>query len=277
MKRWPLRHVLLGIFTGAILLYVLAPIVIVVINSFNGVAYSVFPPKGFSLQWYQNLVAQKAFYAAALRSLWVACASSLLALTAGVMASLVLVRMRLRGAGWLNSLFLSPIVLPKMVLGVALFMFFIRIGLFGGLTALIISHALVSLPFVIAITTASLRGLDLTLEEAAADLGAGPWTTFFRVVLPQIQVGCLVSWLFAFIVSFDQVETSIMLVRGNTYTLPIEIYNYLQKWQDPTTAALSTVLIAFSALLVALVGLALRKTDVVSVLGSVNSQQEDTQ
>jgi putative spermidine/putrescine transport system permease protein len=268
VARRPLRYRLLDLFTVLALLFILSPIVIVVVNSFNSTAYSVFPPRGFSLQWYAKLAEQTAFYGAFVRSVWVGLVSTVLALVAGTMASLVLVRYRLPGLNLVRSLFLSPIVLPKMVLGVALFMFFVRIGLFGGLTALIVSHALVSLPFVIAIVSANLQGLDRTLEEASLDLGARPLTTFFRIVLPQIRVGMMVSALFAFIVSFDQVETSIFLVRGDNNTLPIEMYLYLERWQDPAIAALSTLLILFSALLVLLLSLGLRRVDVARALVS---------
>ncbi|MDB4894674.1 MAG: spermidine/putrescine transporter permease [Firmicutes bacterium] len=271
------RHWALAIFTAAALLFILAPVLIVVINSFNGVAYSVFPPKGFSLQWYANLAKQTSFYGAAVRSVVVAVLSTILAVIAGTMASIVLIRHKLVGANLIKSFFLSPIVLPKMVLGVALFMLFIRIGLFGGLTGLVISHALVSLPFVMAIVSANLQGLDITLEEAAMDLGAGPLRTFFKVVLPQIRVGLMVSALFAFIISFDQVETSLFLVRGDNTTLPIEMYLYLEKWQDPTIAALSTLLILFSVVLVVLLGMGLKKVDVVDVFGSGKKNREGSQ
>ena len=264
----PWRYRALDAFTLLTLLFVVAPLVIVVINSFNAAAYSVFPPTGLSLRWYANLAAQTTFYGAFARSVAIGVASTALALVTGTMASLALVRGRLFGRGLLRSLLLSPIVLPKMVLGVALFMLFIRIGLFGNPLSLIVSHALVSLPFVVSIVSANLQGLDRSLEEAAMDLGATPLRTFMRVTLPQISVGMVVSALFAFITSFDQVETSIFLVRGDNTTLPIEMYLYLEKWQDPTIAALSTVLIAFSALLVVLMGLGLRRVDLVRALGS---------
>jgi putative spermidine/putrescine transport system permease protein len=101
-----------------------------------------------------------------------------------------------------------------------------------------VTHVLVILPFVIAMVSASLANFDWTLQEAAMDLGAGPIRTFFRVILPQISLSLAIAGLFAFITSFDQVETTIFMVRTGSNTLPVEMFLYLQKWQDPTIAAL---------------------------------------
>jgi putative spermidine/putrescine transport system permease protein len=106
------------------------------------------------------------------------------------------------------------------------------------------------LPFVVNIVAANLVGLDATLEEAAQDLGASRWTVVGRIVLPQIRSGLVVSALLAFLVSFDQVESSIFLTRGENNTLPIEMFLYMEKWQDPTIAALSALLILFAFTLV---------------------------
>lgn len=254
----PLRYLLLTLFTILALLFIVAPLAIVVLNSFNSVAYSVFPPAGYSLQWYHNLAQQTAFYAAAVRSIILALIATAVSLVAGTMASYALVRYRFPGSGLLKAFLLSPIVMPKIVLGVALFMFFVRIGTLTNYSSLVLTHALVTLPFVISIISASLMGFDWTLQEAAMDLGAGPLYTFFRVILPQISVSMVISAVFAFIISFDQVETTVFLVRPDSNTLPIEMFLYLQKWQDPTIAALSTVLIGFAVLLVIILGLLFR-------------------
>jgi len=108
----------------------------------------------------------------------------------------------------------------------------------------------VILPFVIAMVSAALANFDWTLQEAAMDLGAGPIRTFFRIILPQISLSLVIAGLFAFITSFDQVETTIFMVRAGSNTLPVEMFLYLQKWQDPTIAALSSLLILFAIVLV---------------------------
>lgn len=256
----PPRYVLLTIFVAAALAFVVAPLAIVVLNSFSSVAYSVFPPEGLSLRWYENLFAQPDFFRSVVRSVVLASLATAIALVIGTMASYALVRYRFRGADLLKAFLLSPIVLPKIVLGVALFMFFVRIRMFGNYSSLLITHVLVVLPFVIAMLTAALANFDWSLEEAALDLGAGPVGAFFRVILPQVSTSMVIAGVFAWITSFDQVETTIFLVRGaDQHTLPVEMFLYLQKWQDPTIAALSALLILFAVAIVAGLGAIMRK------------------
>jgi putative spermidine/putrescine transport system permease protein len=257
-QRPAMRHVALGAFTVAAGLFILAPLAVVVLNSFNEVAYNVFPPAGFSTKWYANLFAQDVFYAAAWRSIVLATLSTAVALVIGTMAAYALVRYRLPAGDLVKAFLLSPIVLPKIVLGVALFMFFVRIRTLDSYSSLLVTHILVILPFVIAMVSAALANFDWTLQEAAMDLGAGPVRTFIRVVLPQISVSVGISGIFAFITSFDQVETTIFMVRTGSNTLPVEMFMYLQKWQDPTIAALSSLLILFAVVLVGVISPMLR-------------------
>jgi len=247
--------------------FILLPLVIVVVYSFSSVAYGVFPPPGLSLRWYGNLLAQDAFRGAFLRSLGIGMAATAAALVLGFLAALALVRARFAGRELLRAFILSPIVMPKIVLGVGWFIFFARLGLQGGILPLILAHTVVVLPFVVTILAANMVGLDPSIEEAAQDLGAGPLTVLWRIVLPQVRPGLAVSALLAFIVSFDQVESSIFLVRGANNTLPIEMFLYMEKWQDPTIAALSTVLIFFAGLLVAGVVLLARGADLRRLVG----------
>jgi putative spermidine/putrescine transport system permease protein len=253
-----LRYLALWTYTVLGIIFILAPLVIVVVNSFSPVAYNVFPPEGFSTRWYENLAGQAAFYAGAWRSLVLATLATLGSLVIGTMAGYALVRYRLPMPNLVKAFMLSPIVMPKIVLGVALFMFFVRIGTLGGYSSLLLTHMLVVLPFVISLVSAALFSFDWTLQEAAMDLGAGPLETFFRVILPEISVSMVVAAVFAFVTSFDQVETTLFLVRPGDNTLPIEMFLYLQKWQDPTIAALSTVLILFAVAIIGGLSLVLR-------------------
>jgi putative spermidine/putrescine transport system permease protein len=252
------RYLALWAFTVLGIIFILSPLVIVVVNSFSPVAYNVFPPEGFSTRWYENLAGQAAFYAGAWRSLILATLAMLGSLVIGTMAGYALVRYRLPMPNLVKAFMLSPIVMPKIVLGVALFMFFVRVGTLGGYSSLLFTHMLVVLPFVISLVSAALFSFDWTLQEAAMDLGAGPIETFFRVILPEISVSVVVAAVFAFVTSFDQVETTLFLVRPGDNTLPIEMFLYLQKWQDPTIAALSTVLILFAVAIIGGLSLVLR-------------------
>ena len=269
------RYILLGAFAVLGVLYVIAPLAIVVLNSFSSVAYNVFPPEGYSLRWYRNLFDQQPFYLAALRSVLLALVATALAMVVGTMAAYSIVRYRPRFASGLRAFFLSPIVVPNIVLGVAMFMFFIRTGMFGTYFSLVVTHLVVVLPFVTAVLTASLANYDWTLQEAAMDLGAGPIRTFLKVTMPQISTSMIISAVFAFMTSFDQVETTLFLVRAGNNTLPIEMFLYLQKWQDPTIAALSTVLIVFALTIVAILSLLMRNRSL--PLAMLRQEKETTE
>jgi putative spermidine/putrescine transport system permease protein len=241
--------------------FILLPLVIVIVYSFSSVAYGVFPPPALSLRWYGHLLALAPFREAFARSVAIALAATGVALVAGLLGALVLVRARFPGKELLRGFLLSPIVMPKIVLGVGWFIFFARLGLQGGIVPITLAHIIVVLPFIINILAANLVGLDVSLEEAAQDLGAAAPTVLWRIVLPQIRSGLIISGLLAFIVSFDQVESSIFLTRGENNTLPIEMFLYMEKWQDPTIAALSTLLIVFAAVVVVAALLVARGTD----------------
>jgi len=241
--------------------FILLPLVIVIVYSFSSVTYGVFPPPALSLKWYGHLLSLAPFREAFARSLVIALAATTAALISGLLGALVLVRARFAGKELLRGFLLSPIVMPKIVLGVGWFIFFARLGLQGGIVPITLAHIIVVLPFIINILAANLIGLDISLEEAAQDLGASAPTVLWRIVLPQIRSGLIISGLLAFIVSFDQVESSIFLTRGENNTLPIEMFLYMEKWQDPTIAALSTLLILFAGIVVAAALLVARGTD----------------
>ena len=243
-----------GLF--AVLAFMLSPLVFVVINSFNASSFNSFPPDGLSLRWYEFVLSYAPFRDGMVNSLIVAAASTLIAVPAGMLAALALVRGEFRGKALLRTFFLSPLVMPKVAIGIAVFILLIRLRLFGTLPSLIAVHAMLSLPFTIVLLTASLVSANRTLEEAAMDLGAGPLRTFRAVTLPQIRAGLIVATVFAFITSFDETEASVFLVRPANMTLPIQMFLYLEQYQNPTLAALSTLLIALTAVIV-IVGLRL--------------------
>ena len=262
----PLRYKLLWIFSFLTIIYIISPVVFVVINSFNSVAFNVFPPEGFSLRWYERVIGLPVFFHAFRRSVIIAAITALISIVIGTSASLALVRYKFFGRHALKAFFMSPLVLPRIVIGLGLFIFFIRINYFGNVQSLILAHTVVSMPFVISLVTANLMGLDQSLEEASLDLGARRLNTFIRIVLPQIWPGLLVAGLFAFITSFDQVETSLFLVRSANNTLPIEMFLYMERWQDPTIAALSTMLVALSVVFIIIIRFLFRKTDIFKLM-----------
>jgi len=250
---------------GAI--FVLFPLIITFVNSFSSVAFNIFPPPGFSLRWYENLAAQTNFYAAAGRSLYLAALVTVVTLAIGTMAAYAVTRYKFRGRGLITGLIMAPVVIPNLAIGVAVFMFFVHIQMIGSYSNLVFVHSLVALPFVFVIISVGFANFDWSLEEAARDLGAGPFRTFFKVLMPQIKINFIVAGVYAFTTSFDQVETTLFLVRPGENTLPVEMFLYLQSWQDPTMSALAVVLILFAAvLLVGLSAVIQKRSQVMNIL-----------
>lgn len=270
-----LRHGSLRVATTLCVIFIMAPLIIIVLNSFNSVAYNKFPPPGLSLRWYQHLADVPEFWDSAVYTVVLAVLSTALAVVVGTMAAHALVRGHLFARGLISGLILASLVVPKIVLGVGLFVFFAKLQVYGAFWTLVVSHALICLPFVVALTSAALVGLDATLEEAARDLGASAFRAFTRIVYPQIRASMIVAALFAFIVSFDQLESTIFLLRPGTETLPIAMFNYTIKYQDPTIAALSSLMIAFSVFLVAAVGILLKRGALVGLL--TQSRQDSSE
>ena len=248
--------VLLQVVLGAVLVFMAAPILIVVANSFNSSPFNVWPPAGFTLDWYHKALTMPQFQRGFVNSVIAGLISTALVLAVGTPLAYALARRVFRGKGVLRGVLLGPLVVPRIAIGFSLFVLYVASGsgLYGTMTGVVLGHSLLMLPFVVSVLAANLGEVDPIVEEAARDLGAGPVEAFVRVVLPQIRPGLIVGGLLAFITSFDEVETTIFLVKPVVNTLPIEMYFYLDQNQDPTLAALSTLLIALSMLLV-LVGL----------------------
>lgn len=263
----PLRA---GLFIGlaAVMLFMLAPIGFVLIYAFSSVSYAIFPPPGFSVRWFVKLFQQEALLRAAVNSLIVATVATAVSLVVGTLAALGLVRYRFFGREALRAAFLAPLIVPRIAFGVAMLIYAIVLRRFGGLDSLILAHLMVTLPFVISILTATLVSADRSLEEAAMDLGATPLVTFWKVTLPQIRTGLAVSGFFAFIISWDQVETSLFLVKTDNKTLPVEMFYYLQRQQDPVIAALSTFLIAIAVAVAIIAVLTLNPRDLQRLLAA---------
>ena len=249
----PVLRIVGGCYLTLFVVFMLAPLFFVVLNSFNQARFSIFPPPGLSLQWYVRLFHIPDFALALNNSLVIALASTVFGLALGVAASLALVRGGWRRADLLQSAALVPMLLPKIIMGIAIFIVAIRIGMYPSLTSLVVAHTVLVLPYVVSIVTANLRQVARDQEEAAVDLGANPVQTFRLATLPQIRRGVLLAAVLAFVVSFDEFDVSLFLTRGDNMTLPIRMYLYMQELEDPSLAALSTLLIGVSILLVALV------------------------
>jgi putative spermidine/putrescine transport system permease protein len=251
MDRPHAGRIALHLILALVIVFMLAPILIVVVNSFNSSAYNAWPPTGLTLEWYRRVLAHSGFRRGMTNSLIVGLSSTALVLALGTPIAYALARVRLRGLRVVKSVLFAPLVVPRVAIGFSLFVLCLSLarGLYGSLAALVVAHSILMLPFAVAVLAASFGELDPIVEEAARDLGAGPLETFGHVVLPQIRGAMAISAVFSFITSFDEVETTIFLVKPAVNTLPVEMYHYLEQYQDPTLAALSTLLILFTLVL----------------------------
>lgn len=245
---------------GLSLAFILMPLFFVTWLAFFREEIPSFPPQGYSLKWFAAVPGNKPFVDGFILSLQVGILATLIGLALGVPASLALVRHRIVLGPAVNTLLLLPLVMPGIVLGTSLYVFQIEteiatgLPVLGSVAGLIGAHTLVVVPWVVRLVTASLAGFDRTIEEAAQNLGAGPFTTFWRVTLPSIRPGLVAAGLFGFVTSFGNLEMSLFLVGPGRTTLPIAILQYLEWKIDPTVAAASLIQIV-------LIGAAMIVTD----------------
>jgi putative spermidine/putrescine transport system permease protein len=230
--------------------FLIAPIAVVVVWSFSDSAALAFPPAGWSLRWFRYLAGRGEFIDAAIVSAQVAALSSLGAVALGMLASLALVKERVPARPLIEALLMGPLVMPGIITGVALLQFFALVGLLQSFERLLLGHLVICTPYAIKSISACLYGIDPSLEEASRTLGASAWRTFRRILLPLLRPGLAAAFIFSFVTSFDNVVVSIYLIGADTVTLPVRILTYVE-WQfDPSIAAISTIFVVFTTVLV---------------------------
>ena len=226
--------------------FILAPIVVVVAVSLTDSPIPEFPPRGLTLRWYAHALSEDVFTTSALNSLWLATLATAIATPLALAAAYGLVRGRFRGRDAIQTLLLAPLVVPSLVIGLAILLAFSGMGVRDVGARLVGAHVLITFPYMVRTILASLARLDPAVEEAARTLGASALRCFVLVTLPLVRPGVVAGMLFAFIVSFDNVSLSLFLTNARTNTLPIAILNYVEYNFDPSVAAISTMLVAFS-------------------------------
>ncbi|HKU97277.1 MAG TPA: ABC transporter permease [Vineibacter sp.] len=239
------------VLNGAIITFLLTPIAIVAVFALNPTPYISFPPVGITGRWFAKFFATDDFMISLWLSLRVAVVVLLLSMVIGGACALALARGRLPGARVLTAFFMSPLMLPAILTGLALFQVFQLAELDRPVWGLIVGHTLVAVPYVLRTTLAVLANFDTRVEEAAASLGASPLRVFFEVTLPLIRPGVIAGGIFAFIVSFDQFPISLFLVPPKGETLPVVLFNYMKFDLDGAIAAASmvSILLALSVVL----------------------------
>lgn len=236
------RHPALIVFGLLVLAFLALPLTVVVPISFSAAKYLTFPPPGWSTQWYERYFGSREWMSATGRSFEVALLTTLTATAVGTAAALAL-RRPFRGSSLVRLILLAPLVVPVIIVAIGIYGLYARLRMVGTLHGLVFAHTVLALPFVVVVVSATLRGLDGTLELAAQNLGANRWQTFRHVTLPLIRPGVASGALLAFITSFDEVVVAIFVSGTHAATLPKQMWDGIRTEIDPTVAAVSTLLI----------------------------------
>lgn len=234
----------LAVFAGLACLLLLGPIVVVVVVSFSGDAYLMFPPQRLSLQWYSRFLGDGRWRAALVNSLLTGAICCVVSTSLGFLAAYGFVRGRLAFRGVLMAIMLLPLIVPSIITAIAIYFLSVKLGLIGSRLWLALAHAAVALPVVVILAQSVLAGVDPALERAAMVHGCTRWGVLRRVVLPLAAPGIVSAALFAFLASFDELVISLFVAGVGGQTLPVRIWNSLTMELEPTIAAVSTVLIA---------------------------------
>ena len=245
------RFRLTGTVSILVAVFLVAPLVILVVQSFTAESYLKFPPPSFGVRWYRFILAAENWQAAAGRSFLIALIVAPVSVILGTAAALAIDRGPKTARAALYAVLISPMVLPHIVLALGLFRLALAANLEDSYIAYVLAHLTVSVPYVVVTVGASLQTLDRSLEEAAQSLGAGTWNVVRYVILPRISAGLLAGAIFAFIESFDEFIITFYLASFKL-TLPLQIFATLSDQVEPSIAAASTLMLVITALLTSL-------------------------
>jgi len=243
-------------FAIGVLVFLLAPLLVVIPLSFNAEPYFSFTdkmltlqPDGFSLRWYRDIIENPQWLEAMQNSLIIALASTALATVLGTLAAMGLARSNMPFRDFFMALLISPLIVPIVIAAAGMYFFYSSVGLAQTTLGIIFAHTALGVPFVVITMTATLSGFDQSLIKASSSLGADPFTTFFRVTLPLVAPGMISGALFAFAASFDEVVTVLFLGGPEQRTIPRQMWSGIREQISPTILAVATLLILFSSLL----------------------------
>lgn len=245
----------IGTITLLSVIFLMAPIVVVAVMSFAVRPAALFPPQEWTIAWYREVITDPVFRSSLFLSLVIALAATVTSLTLGTAASISIVRFDFRGAKFIEGMLMSPLVFPGLVVGLMLLKIFATMSMFNPLMNLVLAHTLMTLPYVIRTVTASLRQIDVSLEDAARTLGASEWMVFRRITTPQIAGGLVAGGIFAFIMSFDNFVVSLWLADAGAVPLPILIFRHISSSFTPSITAEATIMVGFGIVSVVLLEL----------------------
>ncbi|TAL93068.1 MAG: ABC transporter permease [Rhodanobacter sp.] len=236
----------LRILCALILLFLVLPILVIIPLSFSQSSLLLYPIQSFSLRWYDTLFHSSDWIRAATNSFIVAPSATVIATVLGTLAAAGLHRAQFPGKGFLVAVLISPMIVPLVVTGLGIYLFFAPYGLVNSYSGLILALAAIGAPYVVTTVSATLQGLDPNLLRASYSLGAGPIRTFFGVTLPIIAPGVIAGALFAFATAFDEIVITLFLAGPEQVTLPRQMFTGIRENISPVIAAVATILILFS-------------------------------
>ncbi|MHA7867765.1 MAG: ABC transporter permease [Salipiger thiooxidans] len=263
-----LWHYTFRVICGAIFIFLITPILVVMPLSFNAQDFFTFTPEmlrfdpaGYSLKHYRDFLTNPEWTRAVKNSLLIAPVATLISVSLGTLAAIGLSQSHVPGKRAIMAILISPMIVPLIISATGMYFFYSKIGIVGTYWGVVLAHAVLGIPFVIITVTATLVGFDRSLTRAAANMGANPVTTFFRVQMPLILPGVISGGLFAFITSFDEVVVVLFIGSAELQTLPWQMFTGLREQISPTILAAATILVGISILLLASVEMLRRRSE----------------
>ncbi len=242
------KGIFLRSFNVVVTVFMLAPMVLVMLTSFTPSAFYEIPTRHWSLTWYREIT-DVGFLNGLGVSVGLALLAALISLILGFLAAFVMTRYVFRGKAVADAIFMAPIIVPAVALGVALLQFFVNVRIYNTFYALVAAHVVITVPYIIRTAAVSLSAVSREMELAAMDLGATSRQSFVHVTMPLIKSGLISGYIFAFLISFGEVAMTIFIIGSKYTTLPVEMFNYMLQVNTPVIAAMSTMLIVFSVVL----------------------------
>jgi putative spermidine/putrescine transport system permease protein len=263
-----LWHYSFRVLCGAIFVFLITPIIVVMPLSFNAEDFFTFTPEmlafdpaGYSLKHYRDFLTNPEWTSAVKNSLMIAPVATLISVSLGTLAAIGLSQSHVPGKRAIMAILISPMIVPLIISATGMYFFYSKIGLVGTYWGIVLAHAVLGIPFVIITVTATLVGFDRSLTRAAANMGANPVTTFFKVQMPLILPGVISGGLFAFITSFDEVVVVLFIGSAELQTLPWQMFTGLREQISPTILAAATILVGISICLLTSVEILRRRSE----------------
>lgn len=241
----------LYVIAALVMIFLVMPTLLVIPMSFSASQYLEFPPRQWSLRWYESYFSSASWMQATATSLKAGVLTALVATPLGTMAAYGLLVSRIRHAGYLTLLLLTPMVVPVILIGIGVFYAYVKLQLVNTLTGLVLAHSMLAIPVVMMVVSSALKTFDLNQEMVARSLGASRLEAFRMVTLPQIRFSIFTGAVLAFLTSFDEIIVSLFVSGGDNSTLTRNMFNALRDQVDPTIAAISTLIVASTSLMLA--------------------------